>query len=195
MMSESVKNHGPCAHCGRPVNSAYPWWTGNPEKPGARPLHEECRWQYEEAPAAIEPMLYDVERVSEYHKARLAAEEVLAKQAREGKWQILPAAKEQSLFDGLALEASKLSLRDGDTLVVRYDPDRVTPADRIALEEAMKLVADNCKMPGIWIVMPDTITMATISPDEMRKLGWVREVESAPAADNPFYTREPEAGA
>jgi len=34
-------NHGPCAHCGKPVRHYYPWWTSNPER-GGRPLHDDC---------------------------------------------------------------------------------------------------------------------------------------------------------
>ena len=37
-----VPNHGPCAHCGKPVRHHYPWWTANSER-GGRPLHDgEC---------------------------------------------------------------------------------------------------------------------------------------------------------
>ncbi|MFI5113504.1 MAG: hypothetical protein ACHP7J_00065 [Terriglobales bacterium] len=39
---DPVPNHGPCAVCGLDVNHVFPWWTSNPEKPGAKPCHEEC---------------------------------------------------------------------------------------------------------------------------------------------------------
>lgn len=37
-----VPNHGPCGHCGEDVRHAFPWWTGRPDKPGSKPLHEAC---------------------------------------------------------------------------------------------------------------------------------------------------------
>lgn len=43
-----VPNHGLCAECGIDVVHAYPWWTSNPDKPGAKPLHDSCarEWYY-----------------------------------------------------------------------------------------------------------------------------------------------------
>jgi len=32
--------HGPCGHCGMAVTSGYVWWTGNPENPESKPLHD-----------------------------------------------------------------------------------------------------------------------------------------------------------
>jgi hypothetical protein len=41
-------NRGPCAKCGESVYHAFPWWNGNPNKPGSRPYHDEC-WHAKEA--------------------------------------------------------------------------------------------------------------------------------------------------
>lgn len=36
---------GKCAHCGKPVHHAYPWYTGTPER-GGKPVHDECAGPY-----------------------------------------------------------------------------------------------------------------------------------------------------
>lgn len=41
-LPEAVPDHGACARCGEPVRESYPWWTKNPESPGARPIHKDC---------------------------------------------------------------------------------------------------------------------------------------------------------
>lgn len=43
-MSEpaSGTSKGICAHCGKDVFEAYPWFTCNPEKSGAKPVHDGC---------------------------------------------------------------------------------------------------------------------------------------------------------
>lgn len=44
---DDIPNHGPCAICGKNVIHAYPWFTSNPDRPGAQPLHDHCWSTYD----------------------------------------------------------------------------------------------------------------------------------------------------
>lgn len=62
---------GMCAHCDKPVNHAYPLWTMNPAKPGAKPLHEECRAAFENAndlesmcPVCLKPIVPEEDKAA-----------------------------------------------------------------------------------------------------------------------------------